>query len=70
MADLDAATSPSIGPVSLERQHLALALRALAATARGQVEAAEEAMQILAERAALLAAPSPRSSFLRLVHWR
>ena len=70
MGDFDATASSSSGAMSLERQHLALALRALAATARGQVEAAEEAMQILAERAALLAAPPPRSSFLRLVHWR
>ena len=70
MADFDAAISPSVGPVSLERQHLALALRALAATARGQLGVAEEAMQTLATRAALLAAPPPRASLLRLVHWR
>ena len=70
MADFDAATSPSIGPVSLERQHLALALRALAATARGQFDVVEEAMQTLTARAALLAAPPPRGAFLRLVHWR
>lgn len=70
MADLNTAASPSAGAVSPERQHIALALRALAAAARGQVEAAEEAMQTLAARAALLAAPAPRASFLRLVHWR
>ena len=70
MADLDAAIPPSIETVSLERQHLALALRALAATARGQFDVVEEAMQTLAARAALLAAPPPRGSLLRLVHWR
>ena len=70
MVDFDAAIPPTVDPVSLERQHLALALRALAATARGQFDIVEEAMQTLAARAALLAAPPPRASLLRLVHWR
>lgn len=70
MAAFDDVVPPFAGAVSLERQHLALALRALAAAARGQVEAAEEAIQTLAARAALLAAPPPRASLLRLVHWR
>lgn len=69
MADLDAA-SLLAGAVSLERQHLALALRALAAAARGQVDIAEKAIETLAGRAAVLAAPPPRTSLLRLVHWR
>ena len=60
MTDLDAAASTFTGTTSLEQQHLALALRALAAAARGQVEVVEEAMQILAARAALLAASEPQ----------
>lgn len=70
MADLNVVTPLAANSVSLERQHLALALRAVAAAARGQVEVAEKAVQTLSARAALLAAPSPRASFLRLVHWR
>lgn len=70
MTDLNAAAPLAASSASLERQHLALALRAVAAAARGQVEVAEEAVQTLSARAALLAAPSPRASFLRLVHWR
>jgi len=70
MADLNVAAPLAAGSLSLERQHLALALRAVAAAARGHVEVAEEALQTLSARAALLAAPSPRASFLRLVHWR
>lgn len=69
MANLDA-TSLLAGAGSLERQYLALALRAVAAAARGEAEFAEQAMGALAARAALLVAPPPRSSFLRLVHWR
>lgn len=69
MADLDA-TSMRGGAASLERHYLALALRAVAAAAHGEVEFAEQAMGALAARAALLVAPPPRSSFLRLVHWR
>ncbi len=70
MADLNVVAPLATSSVSLERQHLALALRAVAAAARGQVEVAEEAVQTLSARAALLAAHSPRASFLRLVHWR
>ena len=70
MADLNVVAPLAASSVSLERQHLALALRAVAAAARGQVEVAEEAVRTLSARAALLAAPSPRASFLRLVHWR
>ena len=62
MTDLDAAASTFTGTTSLEQQHLALALRALAAAARGQVEVVEEAMQILAARAALLATSEPQGS--------
>ena len=69
MADLNATPMPA-GAVSLERQYLALALRAVAAAARGEVEVAEQAMGALTARAALLVAPPPRASFLRLVHWR
>ena len=69
MADLDT-TSMLVGAVSLERQYLALALRAVAAAARGEVEVAEQAMRNLAARAALLVAPPPHSSFLRLIHSR
>lgn len=69
MADLD--TAPLLaGAVSLERQYLALALRAVAAAARGEVEVAEQTMGSLVARAALLVASPPRASFLRLVHWR
>lgn len=69
MADLDT-TSMLVGAVSLERQYLALALRAVAAAARGEIEVAEQAMGNLTVRAALLVAPPPRSSFLRLIHSR
>ena len=69
MIDLDA-TSTLVGAVSLERQYLALAFRAVAAAARGEVEIAEQAMGSLAARAALLVAPPPCSSFLRLIHSR
>ena len=69
MADLNA-EPVSTGAASLERQYLALALRAVAAAARGEVEVAEQAMGALTARAALLVAPPPRASFLRLVHWR
>ena len=69
MANLDAAPSPT-GSWSLDRQYHALALKAVAAAARGEAEFAEQAMGALAARAALLVAPPPRSSFLRLVHWR
>ena len=69
MADLDAASSLA-GTVSLERHYLALARRAVADAARGEVEVAEQAMGALTARAALLVAPPPRASFLRLVQWR
>lgn len=69
MADFDA-TSMLPGAPSLERHFLAMALWAVAAAARGDVDAAEQAMGSLAARAALLVAPSPRSSSLRLIHSR
>lgn len=69
MAELNAAP-PLAGAVSLERRHLALALRALAAATRGQVDVAEKTIETLAERAILLSAPPPRGFPLRLVHWR
>ena len=69
MTNFDAVTSLA-GTVSPERQYLALALRAVAAAARGEIDVAEQAMETLTARAALLVAPPPRTSFLRLVHWR
>ena len=62
MTDPDAAAPPLTEAVSLELQQLALALRALAATARGQLEVAEETMHTLAAHAALITAPLPRTS--------
>ena len=70
MAENNVAASLPVGNISAERQHLALAMRALAAAARGQVVVAEEAMETLTARAIYLAAPPPRASLLRLVHWR
>ena len=69
MADLDT-TSVLVGAVSLERQYLALALRAVAAAVCGEAEVAEQVMGKLAARVALLVAPLQRSSSLRLIYPR